>query len=312
MHRVRGEPEQPAINYAVLRSMKQAEYSPVDEGHYALAEEDYCHFTSPIRRYPDLLVHRLIDGIVTKRKSHHGPAPADLIRLGRHCSSTERRAEKAERTLTSIKLLTYLESRIGMELKAVITGVDRIGFFCRGIELPAEGLVHISSLPSGDQYDADRATMTITARRSGEKFRLGDLVEVKVAHVDVDRRELSFHFLRHLSSAKRKSSPKKETGTKGQKQGAGARAETFKRIEDSVQVVNEVVSRSPGTQAAVIGRPHYLRCCHSCGPCHPPAGSSRGDRRGSDAPARDASPQSFVLWRTGYGPAGGQDADGHT
>src|SRR5690606_22499707 len=197
-----------AVNYALLRSMKQAEYSPFNVGHYALAEEEYCHFTSPIRRYPDLLVHRLLDGIITKRRTHTGSSEQELVRLGRHCSATERRAEKAERELTKIKLLTYLEERIGEELETVITGVDSYGFFCRGIQMPAEGLVHVSTLPGHDFWDYDRATMTLTGRRSNQSFRLGDRVIVTVAHVDVDRRELDFHFERRGTPAPpRKTKP---------------------------------------------------------------------------------------------------------
>ncbi|MCA9077852.1 MAG: ribonuclease R [Planctomycetaceae bacterium] len=213
---VKDAPESQAVNYALLRSMKQAEYTPFDVGHYALAEDDYCHFTSPIRRYPDLLVHRLIDGILTKRKTHKGTREEELVRLGRHCSTTERRAERAERELTKIKLLSYLEERIGQEMDAVITGVDRFGFFCRGTDLPAEGLVHISTFPQKDNFDFDRDVMTLTGRRTGQVFRLGDRVRVTVAHVDVDRRELDFQLVKHLGQIKpkRKSigSRKKQTG----------------------------------------------------------------------------------------------------
>ena len=200
-------PEAQAVNYALLRSMKQAEYTPFDVGHYALAEDDYCHFTSPIRRYPDLLIHRLIDGILSDRKTHQGSSEEELVRLGRHCSTTERRAERAERELTKIKLLSFLEERIGTELDAVITGVDRFGFFCRGTELPAEGLVHVSTFPQKDNFDFDRDVMTLTGRRTGQVFRLGDRVRVAVAHVDVDRRELDFQLVKQLdhSPPKRKS-----------------------------------------------------------------------------------------------------------
>ncbi|MBX3437161.1 MAG: ribonuclease R, partial [Planctomycetaceae bacterium] len=205
---VKDAPEAQAVNYAILRAMKQAEYSPFDIGHYALAEDDYCHFTSPIRRYPDLLVHRLIDAVLFDRKTHQGAGEEELLRLGRHCSATERRAEKAERELVKIKLLTYLESRIGEELEAVITGVDRFGFFCRGVEIPAEGLVHISTLSQQDVFDFDRDVMTLTGRRSGAVFRLGDRVRVRVSLVDVDRRELNFQFVSRTDKAggKRKSS----------------------------------------------------------------------------------------------------------
>src|SRR5690606_8012977 len=206
-----------AVNYALLRSMKQAEYSPFNVGHYALAEQDYCHFTSPIRRYPDLLVHRLLEGNIYKRRTHTGASELELVRLGRHCSATERRAEKAERELTKIKLLTYLEERIGEELEAVITGVDSYGFFCRGIQMPAEGLVHVSTLPGHDFWDYDRGTMTPTGRRTNQTFRLGDRVIVTVAHVDVDRRELDFHFERRGAAAAKKKSAKGSRGKRASK-----------------------------------------------------------------------------------------------
>ncbi|MCA9047902.1 MAG: ribonuclease R [Planctomycetaceae bacterium] len=214
-------PEAQAVNYALLRSMKQAEYTPFDVGHYALAEDDYCHFTSPIRRYPDLLIHRLIDGILSDRKTHQGSSEEELVRLGRHCSTTERRAERAERELTKIKLLSFLEERIGTELDAVITGVDRFGFFCRGTELPAEGLVHVSTFPQKDNFDFDRDVMTLTGRRTGQVFRLGDRVRVAVAHVDVDRRELDFQLVKQLGHAQPKPKSRRTQTEKSSKRTTG-------------------------------------------------------------------------------------------
>lgn len=208
---VRGEPVERSVNFALLRSLKQANYTPMEIGHFALAEEHYCHFTSPIRRYPDLHIHRLMAGIVTDNATYEGRSEEDLIRLGHHCSTTERRAEKAERELTKIKLLTYFEERIGDQMHAEITGVDRFGFFCRGIEIPAEGLVLVQSIPGHDFYEFDRSAMALIGRRTGETFRLGDRVLVEVAHVDVDRRELNFRLLTHSSSQKPRS---RKTATK--------------------------------------------------------------------------------------------------
>jgi ribonuclease R len=197
LKRVRGEPTERAVHYALLRSMKQAEYTPLVLGHYALAEDSYCHFTSPIRRYPDLTVHRWLDALLTGNRTYRGSAGEELLRLGKHCSTTERRAAEAERELVSMKLLAYLETRIGMEMDAIVTGVERFGLFCRGVELPAEGLVHISTLSAGDYYDYDRAGMCLVSRQKGEKFRLGDPVRVSVVRVDVDRRELDLRLVRH-------------------------------------------------------------------------------------------------------------------
>ena len=206
----RGQPEERAVNFALLRSLKQATYSPMEIGHYALAEDHYCHFTSPIRRYPDLHIHRLIASLVCDNVTYRGMGEEELIRLGHHCSLTERRAEKAERELTKIKLLTYFEEKIGEKMTAEITGVDRFGFFCRGLEIPAEGLVHVEAIPGNDYYEFDRPAMALVGRRSGETFRLGDRVVVEVAHVDVDRRELNFRLLTHTPTSR----PKKKKATK--------------------------------------------------------------------------------------------------
>jgi ribonuclease R len=183
------KPERAAVHFALLRSLKQASYSPIQDQHYALALQNYCHFTSPIRRYPDLQVHRLLD-----RWIKHGKASADveeLIALGDHCSKMERRAETAERELVKLKILLYLESRVGEELDAIITGVADYGFFAQAERFPAEGLVHISSLVD-DYYWFDESSHTLEGKRTKRRFRLGDRVRVEVARVDVQRRMLDF------------------------------------------------------------------------------------------------------------------------
>ncbi|HVV99956.1 MAG TPA: VacB/RNase II family 3'-5' exoribonuclease, partial [Planctomycetaceae bacterium] len=197
---VKGQPLMHSVNYALLRSMKQAEYSSDEDiGHYALAVDNYCHFTSPIRRYPDLTVHRLIGRMIEgqragRKASKSSKRTADLIALGRHCSSTERRAAEAERELIKVKLLVYMAERIGEEFDAMITGVQDYGFFCQAIEIPAEGLVHVSTLADDFYYYEDFAHRLV-GRRSGREYRLGQQVRVEVARVDVDRRELDFRIV---------------------------------------------------------------------------------------------------------------------
>ena len=200
------KPERAAVHFALLRSLKQAAYSPVQDEHYALASANYCHFTSPIRRYPDLQVHRLLD-----RWIKHGRASADvdeLTALGDHCSKMERRAEAAERELVKLKILTYLSGRLGEQLDAVITGVADYGFFAQAERFPAEGLVHISSLVD-DYYWFDEPSHTLEGKRTRRRFRLGDRVRVEVARVDVQRRMLDLR-LADLDTAPRAGQPERE------------------------------------------------------------------------------------------------------
>jgi len=231
---VRGRPEEHAVNYAVLRSMQQAHYSPVEEGHYGLASECYCHFTSPIRRYPDLTVHRLIDAHLARRKPRNDYD--ELALLGQHCSDRERRAETAERQLTKLKLLSYLSERIGEEMDAVVTGVEGFGLFVQGLALPAEGLVHVESL--SDAYSRyDRAAHTLVGHRSGNAYRLGDVLRVAVSRVDLERRELDFRLAgtpgakraRGQQSGGRASSPKSSPPRQGSAKGRGRGKPTGRR-----------------------------------------------------------------------------------
>ncbi len=190
-------PEVHAVNYALLRSLKQAVYSPVEDEHFALASKNYCHFTSPIRRYPDLTIHRLLHQWI--RKDRVGNDPIELAVLGAQCSKTERRAEKAERELIKLKILTYMSTRVGLEMDAVITGVADYGFFAQAVHMPVEGLVHISTLED-DYYQFDEAGISLRGRRGKTSYRLGDRIHVRVVRVDLQRRQMDFRVL-----------PKKET-----------------------------------------------------------------------------------------------------
>lgn len=184
-----GQPEMHAVHYALLRSLKQATYSPVKDDHYALASSNYCHFTSPIRRYPDLQVHRMLDQIVKRGRA--SSKLEELIALGEHCSKTERRAETAERELVKHKLLVHMHERLGMEMQAIITGVADYGFFAQAETLPVEGLVHVSTLPD-DYYYFEEMSHSLIGQRTKRAFRLGDKVEVTVVRVDLQRRQLDF------------------------------------------------------------------------------------------------------------------------
>src|SRR5207244_7792784 len=146
--------------------------------------------------------------------------------LGHHCRGPEQTAAAAERELTKAKLLSYLPKRIGHTLDAVITGVEDFGLFAQGVELPAEGLVHVETLHD-DFYRYDSATHSLAGYRSGNRYRLGDLIRVQVAHVDIDRRELDFRVVKrvgHAGESRRNQDEKR--GRRGEKQGrpAGKRA----------------------------------------------------------------------------------------
>lgn len=197
LHQSANRPEVHAVHYALLRSLKQATYSPEKDDHYALASENYCHFTSPIRRYPDLTVHRLLDQVIKRGKA--GTDFKELLILGEHCSKMERRAELAERELVKYKLLIYMNERLGTEMETIITGVADYGFYSQAETIPVEGLVHISTLRD-DYYYYDQASHSLIGQKTKRRYRLGDKVHVKVIRADLQRRQLDFQVV----SAKKK------------------------------------------------------------------------------------------------------------
>jgi ribonuclease R len=211
------KPERAAIHFALLRSLKQATYSPIQDQHYALASQEYCHFTSPIRRYPDLTVHRTLDRLIKRKRT--SADEAELLVLGEHCSRMERRAETAERELVKLKILLFLTRKLGEKYDAVITGVADYGFFAQVEQFPAEGMVHISSLQD-DYYLFDEAGHALEGRRSGKRFRLGDRVTVEVARVDIQKRMLDFRLIHATPSPRREpEQPRKRPKPKQIKKG---------------------------------------------------------------------------------------------
>lgn len=198
LKQVRGKPTEFAVNYAVLKSMSKAVYQPEMEQHYALHFDHYCHFTSPIRRYPDLQVHRTVERLINGREAASDPFPV-LIGLGQHCSDQEQNAEAAEREIIKIKLLHYLNKQLGETMPGVISGVVPEGFYVRGTKIPAEGFVPIDALPE-DHYRFERRGQMLEGYRAGHRFRLGDELVVRIDKIDLARRQLLLSVVENLTA----------------------------------------------------------------------------------------------------------------
>jgi ribonuclease R len=187
VEKLEGKPEERILNYLMLRSMKQARYSEKNTGHFALAAKSYTHFTSPIRRYPDLVVHRLLGAWLDGRQ----PDVGDLHEIAEQCSETERRAAEAERELIEWKKVKFMTGRVGEEFGALVISVTKFGFFVELEELFVEGLVPIDSLP-GERWNFQENARKIVAERSRREYKIGDRVRVRLDRVDGVERRLYF------------------------------------------------------------------------------------------------------------------------
>lgn len=183
------------ISILLLRSMKHACYAPEALGHFGLASQYYCHFTSPIRRYPDLVVHRalssLLEGNMNAKK--RTALKREMARYGEQSTLQEIKAEEAERELLDIKKAQYMKQFVGETFDARISSILAFGFFIE-LDNTVEGLVHISSI-TDDYYDFNDRNYTLVGRHSGRKFAIGDEVRVQLVRVDVDDAKIDFELV---------------------------------------------------------------------------------------------------------------------
>lgn len=231
MAKVEGQPGAEVLSMMLLRSMQQARYSETNHGHYGLAAEYYTHFTSPIRRYPDLLVHRMIRNYshVTEEKKEHF---AQVIpELASSSSRLERRAIDAERLVEAMKKAEYMEEHIGEEFDAIVASVVKFGMF---VELPntIEGLIHVTSLP--EFYNYNERNMTLQGEKSGTVFKVGQAIHVKLVKANKETGDIDFEYLPSEFDLKEKVS-KSDRPNKGSRRNDAKKGDRFSKNKNNEQ-----------------------------------------------------------------------------
>ncbi|NOT00800.1 MAG: VacB/RNase II family 3'-5' exoribonuclease [Phycisphaerales bacterium] len=306
LKQVHGTPQSFAVNLAVLRSMQRAVYSPVLEGHYALASEHYAHFTSPIRRYPDLTVHRLVDRFArgefqkqdrhaSRRPPHPTLSPKEgegknkragvlaidsspmdpdgfeaFERLGVHCSQRERQAEAAERELRQVKVLRLMETRVGQAVDGVVTGVANFGVFVQLTEFLIDGLLGFDNI-ADDWWEVDSARGCVRGQRTGRRIAIGEPLRVIIDAVDIPTRRLDLAMPRGAdgqrpAGGRTKPSSRGAGGADKPRRGRSGRGQSEPRKAEAVTPRD-----TPGVRKSIRpnrGRPKTGRS------------STRGKRRG--------------------------------
>jgi len=202
---IKGRPDFNLLQTVLLRSLQQAVYSPNNEGHFGLGYDAYTHFTSPIRRYPDLLIHRCIKACLTGER--YQPAGASWSELGVHCSQTERRADDATRDVENWLKCFFMQDKVGETFMGTVSGVTHFGLFVTLDGLNVDGLVHVTEL-GNDYFHYDAVRHAINGERSGKTYRLADRIMVKVARVDLEATKIDFVLASDEAAA---AAPKKKT-----------------------------------------------------------------------------------------------------
>lgn len=188
---VKGKPEQHVLEQLGIRTMAKAYYNPENIGHYGLGFEHYCHFTSPIRRYPDVMVHRILDSLLRDK----AVADKKLAEKCKHCSERERAAMDSERAANKYKQVEYIRNYLGHVFEAVISGVASFGFWAETIAHKCEGLVNITSLSDYDDFRLIETDYCLAGRRSGRVFRIGDKVHIRVVAANLDKRQIDYEWV---------------------------------------------------------------------------------------------------------------------
>jgi ribonuclease R len=196
--KIKGRPDFNLLQTVLLRSLQQAVYSPANEGHFGLGYDAYTHFTSPIRRYPDLLIHRALKACVAGE--HYQPKGMSWAELGVHCSLTERRADEATRDVENWLKCYFMQDRVGEIFEGTISGVTHFGIFVTLDGLNVDGLVHVTEL-GNDYFHFDATRHAMTGERGGRVFRLADRVTVKVARVDLEATKIDFALVEEARQA---------------------------------------------------------------------------------------------------------------
>lgn len=188
---VQGKPEQHVLEQLGIRTMAKAAYTTENIGHYGLGFENYCHFTSPIRRYPDVLVHRVLEGVLNDKVK----ADKKMEQKCKHCSERERAAMEAERAANKYKQVEYMKDFLGEEFEGVISGVAAFGFWVETIDHKCEGMVSITSLAEYDEFRLVDTDYSLVGMRSGRRFRMGDRVRIKVIAANLEKRQLDYEWV---------------------------------------------------------------------------------------------------------------------
>jgi len=305
-------PEAQQIHSMLLRSMSQAIYTPVNEGHFGLAFDAYTHFTSPIRRYPDLLVHRVIKAILHKQRYHlpalptPGEAHAKLSKrlasrakapteqparklsgetlawqaAGLHCSANERRADEASRDVEAWLKCKYMREHLGEEFAGVVTSVTSFGLFVTLDAMYVEGLVHITEL-GGEYFRFDEARQELRGERTGIRYALGSRVQVQVSRVDLDGRRIDFRLVNGADDlVLRAMREKTGTGPSGTDEGGGGRAGKGRRrrgVQDAGEGRGRASAPAPQTLTSAVQRAASKKAARNA--ARQSAGKNRKSRR---------------------------------
>ena len=208
---VSGKPEQHVLEQLGIRTMAKAIYTSKNVGHYGLGFEHYCHFTSPIRRYPDVMVHRILQECLDKDLK----IDKKMEEKCKHCSDKERKAMEAERAGNKYKQVEFMQDYLGEEFDGIISGVAGFGFFVETVLHKCEGMVTMRDLSEFDEFKLDDADYALVGVRTGKKFRMGDAVRIKVVAANLEKRQLDYHWVQEegkpeLNIAKGKASTKKK------------------------------------------------------------------------------------------------------